>query len=132
MKKTDPKIPSSKYLKLITPLPRKLASILSQLRTGHTPLAKHLHHIRKIDSPVCPLCQQTDETVQHIILHCPAHDTARQTLRNSMGGRDINIMKLLTTPKTLKALFKYIVDMGRWHSAFNELLELEEEQGNRR
>jgi hypothetical protein len=132
MKKTDPKIPSNKYLKLITPLPRKLASILSQLRTGHTPLAKHLHRIGKIDSPVCPLCQQTDETVQHVMLHCPAHDAARQTLRNSTGGRDINITKLLTTPKTLKALFKYIADTGRWHSTFGELPELEEEQGNRR
>jgi hypothetical protein len=80
MKKTDPTTPSHKYIDLITTLPRKLASILSQLRTGHTPLAKHLHRIGKMNSPICPACQQSEETVQHFMLHCLAHQAARQTL----------------------------------------------------
>ena len=63
MKKTDPTTPSNKYIDLVTTLPRKLASILSQLRTGHTPLAKHLHHIGKTNSLICPACQQSNETV---------------------------------------------------------------------
>jgi hypothetical protein len=126
MKGTDPTTPSNKYLELITPLPRKLASILSQLRTGHTPLAKHLFRIGKIESPICPACQQVEETVQHLMLHCPVHNTARQTLRNNTGGRDINIMKLFTTAKTLRALFAYIAETGRWHSTFGDLPALEE------
>ena len=80
MMKTDPTMPSNKFISLITKLPRKLASILTQLRTGHAPLAKHLFHIGKIDSPTCPACQQSEETVQHFILHCTAHQAARQAL----------------------------------------------------
>jgi L-asparaginase II len=112
MKKTDPAAPSSKYIDLITGLPRKHASILTQLRTGHAPLAKHLFCIGKADSPVCPACQQADETIQHYILHCPAHQVARQNLRNSMGGRDVNIAKLFTMKKTLQALFRYAAETG--------------------
>jgi len=127
MKKTDPMTPSNKYLKLITPLPRKLTSTLLQLRTGHVPLAKHLHHIRKADSLTCPACQQAKETIQHFLLHCPAHNTARQTLHNNTGGRSIDITKLLTTPKTLCALFLYITETGRWQSTLGKLPTLEEE-----
>jgi hypothetical protein len=131
MKKMDPKTPSTKYIDLVMPLPRKLASVLSQLRMGHTPLAKHLHHIGKADSPTCPACQQDDETVQHLMLHCQANQAARQKLRNSMGGRDINLTKLFTTTKTLRALFTFITETGRWHSTFGDLPTLEEEQHRR-
>jgi hypothetical protein len=74
---------------------------------GHTPLAKHLHHIGKADSPICPACQQGKQTVQHFMLHCTAHQEARlrQGLCNSIGGRNINITKFTTTPNTLPALF---------------------------
>src|ERR1700733_10040780 len=128
MKNTDPTTPSRKYIDLITDLPRKIASILSQLRTGHAPLAKHLHRIGKIDSPLCPGCKQSDETVQHLLLHCTAHQAARQALRNSTGGREINITKLLTTPKTLPALFRYIAATGRFRNTFGDLPTLSEEQ----
>src|SRR3984885_9017425 len=86
MKKTDPTTPSRKYIDLIMDLPRKIASILSQLRMGHASLAKHLHCIGKIDSPLCPGCKQSDETVQRLLLHCTAHQAARQALCNSTGG----------------------------------------------
>jgi hypothetical protein len=120
MKKTDPTTPSRKYIDLITDLPRKIASILSQLRTGHAPLAKHLHWIGKSDSPICPDCQQSEETIQHFLLHCMAHQAARQALCNSTGGRDINIMKLLTMPKTLPALF----DISQRQDNSTTLLEI--------
>jgi hypothetical protein len=128
MEKTDPTTPSNKYIKLITNLPRKLASILTQLRTGHAPLAKHLHHIGKCNSPICPSCQQGEESVQHYLLHCPAHQRARQTLCNNTGGRDINITKLFTTPKMLRALFKFVMETGRFHSTFGDLPTIDEEQ----
>jgi zinc-binding in reverse transcriptase len=101
---TDPTTPSDKFIKLTTKLPKKLSTILTQLRTGHAPLAKHLHRIKKADSPICPACLQNSETIQHFMLHCPAHQEARQRLRNNTGGRDINIAKLFTSPKLLRAL----------------------------
>jgi hypothetical protein len=36
MKKTDPKTPSTKYIDLVTPLPRKLASVLSAENGAYT------------------------------------------------------------------------------------------------
>jgi hypothetical protein len=58
MKKTNPTAPAYAFLKLTAQLPRKLTSILTQLQTGHAPLAKHLHRIKKADSPMCPSCLQ--------------------------------------------------------------------------
>ena len=132
MMKTDPTTPSHRYVNLVTKLPRKLASILAQLRTGHAPLAKHLHRIGKTNSPICPACQQSEETVQHFILHCPAYQAARQTLRNNIGGRNIDITKILTSPKSLRALFKYVAETGRLHNTFGDLPEVGEEDRNGR
>jgi hypothetical protein len=44
-----------------------------------------------------------------------------------MGGRDINITKLLTTPKTLRALFKYMAETGRFCGTFGDIPSLDEE-----
>jgi hypothetical protein len=130
MKKTDPKTPSNKYITLITGLPRKLASILTQLQMGHAPLAKHLHHIGTSDSPICPACLQSDESVQHFMLHCPAHLGPQQMLQNNTGNRNIDLTKLLTSaaPKTQRALFKYIAKTGRFHNTFGELPTLKKTQ----
>ena len=54
------------------------------------------------------------------MLHCMAHQPARQALHNSMGGRDINITKLLTMPKMLPALFWYIATTGPFCNIFRE------------
>jgi hypothetical protein len=128
MKKTDPMAHSSKYIDLITELPKKLASILSQLRTGHAPLAKHLHRIGIADSPTCPVCLQADESIQHYLLHCPAHQAAQETLWHKTGG-NTNITKLLTTTKSLRALFKYVDETGRFYNTFGNLPAMKEKQG---
>jgi hypothetical protein len=49
-----------------------------------------------------------------------------------MGGRDVNITKLFTTRKMLRALFRYAAETGRWKGTFRELPELNEEQGKER
>jgi hypothetical protein len=112
---------SNTYLTMTTPLPRKAVSILTQIRMGHALLAKHLHHIGKADSPTCPACQQHDKTIEHLILHCPAHHDARQTLHNKVGEENIVIAKLLTMLKTLQALFHFIVMTGHFHSTFEDI-----------
>ncbi|KAJ7932019.1 hypothetical protein B0H13DRAFT_2308170 [Mycena leptocephala] len=40
----DQKLPAGSYIALADNLPHSLAVLLLQLRTGHVPLAKHLHH----------------------------------------------------------------------------------------
>jgi ribonuclease HI len=127
MKTTDPTAPSKEFLKLTKQLPRKLTSILTQLRTGHAPLAKHLYRIKKADSPLCPDCLQDIESVQHYMLHCTTHHIARQELRNNTGGRDINLAKFFTSPKLLRPLFKYIAATGRFHNDLEQLPFLQED-----
>ena len=124
MKKTDPTASSHNYIKLTSKLPRKHTSILTQLRTGHIPLAKHLHRIGKCDSPICPDCLWSSESVQHFMLHCPAHQEARQRLRNKTGDRNIDITEIFTKPDKLQALFKYVAETGRLRNTFNNIPEL--------
>lgn len=59
---------SRSYWKLSRNLPRKLLSILTQLRTGHAPLCLHLHRICQADSPECPCCKRHPKTVIHYLM----------------------------------------------------------------
>ncbi|KAJ7158439.1 hypothetical protein C8R46DRAFT_836987, partial [Mycena filopes] len=89
---------------------------LLQLRTGHIPLAKHLHKIQKAESPVCPCCRQADESVEHYLVHCPAHNDARRELYRT-GGRNARVMsKLMGQPELLPHLFRYLARTGRFHT----------------
>ncbi|KZT63681.1 hypothetical protein DAEQUDRAFT_636083, partial [Daedalea quercina L-15889] len=63
----DPDLLSKKYVML----PHKQASILIQLQTEHVPLQKYLYRIQKAESPFCPNCGETRETVHHYLLECP-------------------------------------------------------------
>ncbi|KDR70527.1 hypothetical protein GALMADRAFT_37353, partial [Galerina marginata CBS 339.88] len=89
-----------------------------QLRTGHAPLAKHLHRIGKIDSPQCPCCRQEEETVHHFLIRCPAHRAARSTMIREAGRAAASMTELLSQPKLLPALFKFIAKSGRLRAVF--------------
>ncbi|KAF7348328.1 putative RNA-directed DNA polymerase from transposon X-element [Mycena sanguinolenta] len=80
IKEIDPSLPSNKFLKLTTPLPRKHASLLFQLRAQHIPLSKHLFRLKKSPTPLCLCCGRVDETVDHFLHFCPAHAAARSKL----------------------------------------------------
>ena len=132
MKNLKPTVPSKKYLMLITPLLRKATSILSQLRMGHVPLAKHLHHIGKANSLTCPACTQNKESIQHYILHCPAYHQARQQLYKNTGGRDINIKKLFSRLKTMQVLFQFITATQHFLSTHGDIPALRDKREERR
>lgn len=44
----------------------------------------HVHRINRSDTPLCPRCAERNETVVHLILHCPAHRIARGELRRRL------------------------------------------------
>jgi hypothetical protein len=124
IKDVDDSLPSNKFRKLTAALPRKHASLLFQLRSHHAPLAKHLHRLNKLPSSNCPCCGQHDETVEHFLHFCPAHDAARRQLR--AANRLAAFTKhLLSDPDLLPLLFRYIQRTGRFHSVFGDFKQLE-------
>ena len=75
LRRLDPTMPSSKFAALVNNLPRRHASVLMQLRTGHVPLNHHLARIRKIVSPACPLEDATHNMKRCITLSLSAQHT---------------------------------------------------------
>jgi hypothetical protein len=112
----DKTLPSNAYLKLVKHMTRRQSSLLIRLRTGHSPLNRHLWNIKVADSPGCTACgRDEDETVRHFLVLCPAHENARMVLRNTIGARNAsNIPLLLTHRKFLRPLFKFVDSTGRF------------------
>jgi hypothetical protein len=67
-------------------LNREEAGILSQLRTGHTPLNDSLARIGVEDSAMC-MCNTGIETAQHFLFYCPKWTDKRRRFRETMGER---------------------------------------------
>ena len=115
MKYTDLKSPSPTYIHNISPLPRKTASLITQLQSGHIPLNKYLFRIGKSTTTTCPACNQANKTVLHYLLHCPAYYSHRQALRFETGGNTIAIGRLLNKPNHLKAVARYVTKTRRFN-----------------
>ena len=116
-----PDLPRQNYFMAIAKLSRKHTSIITQLVTGHIPLAKHLHRINKADSPICPCCHEHEETVSHFILHCPTHRTARATLFEGTSHAERNLPQLLSTDKARSRLLNFIAHTTHLRSVFGDV-----------
>jgi hypothetical protein len=125
-KNIDPSLPSRKYLQLINNMPRKHASILTQLRTKHIPLNAYLYRFKKVDSPLCPGCRRADETVHHFLALCPAHNHARRNLLQAAHLPFIDTSALLSTKILLPHLLRYIAQTKRLKSIYGDLKALPE------
>ncbi|KAJ6619243.1 hypothetical protein B0H10DRAFT_1793786, partial [Mycena sp. CBHHK59/15] len=94
------------------------------LHTGHCILNKHLHRIKKSETPLCPCCFQTDETIHHFLLTCPAHHNARCTLHR-LGGQDSHhVNKLLSKPTLLPLLFQFIARTTHFRNVFGDIPDM--------
>jgi hypothetical protein len=117
----DLSMPSNRFRKLVDYLPRKHANLLMQLRTGHAPLNKLLYTIKCTDSPVCPACEDAHETVHHFLLSCPAYEHHRRDLFYKLNRGSRSLHTLLSHPKAIKLLFKYIARTGRFKSSLGDM-----------
>jgi len=63
-----------KYRKVLAKVDHCTSSLWMQLKTGHVGLNVHLHRINISKTPLCPLCKQYNETVDHVLRHCRAYD----------------------------------------------------------
>ena len=57
-------------------LQRHQQTVLFRLRTGHCRLLSHLHRLKMAYTDQCP-CGTGPQTPEHVLLHCPAHETLR-------------------------------------------------------
>ena len=71
--RTTDKIPTKSLLRLNR---NRLRQVL-QVLTGHGNLAKHRYKMGKVQSPICPKCQEAVDTPQHYVGECPAYLTTR-------------------------------------------------------
>ena len=117
----DKTMPSKGFLKLVKGLSRKKASILFQLRSGHTLLRVHLFRIKQADSPRCEWCKGADETVHHYLMVCPAHAEARRAMVAAGGRHTLIVGKVLNTEKLLLPLFQYIARTKRFTETLGDI-----------
>jgi ribonuclease HI len=117
----DPSLPSHKFLKLVADLPRRQASFIFQLRTGHVPLNHHLHRIKKSPTPTCPHCPTKRETVTHFLIFCRAHAKHRNTLNDKLKWKARNLSTLLAEPIGIKPLLAFTHATKRFQETFGNL-----------
>ncbi|KNZ77096.1 hypothetical protein J132_06974 [Termitomyces sp. J132] len=70
-------------------IPRRQASLLTQLRTRHCLLNQYLYQSKKVNSPTCKACNRADETVEHYLLHCATYQRQWQELSGSADDRGL-------------------------------------------
>ncbi|KAG2052019.1 hypothetical protein BDR06DRAFT_938349 [Suillus hirtellus] len=114
-------MPSEKYIKLVNGLPKRTSSIYIQLRTRHIPLNHHLHRISKSNSPNCPICPGTKETIHHYLFDCPQYRQERHILSNALRRDATSISYILTSEKAIPHLSKFINSTGRFKPTFGEM-----------
>lgn len=117
----DPGLPSKAFRKLTATLPRKQASILFQLRSGHIPLQSHLYRIKKVPSPTCAHCGNHEETVHHFLLACHSHRRARDILRKKVGRNAESLPFILSSATAMTPLFEYIHATGRLKDIYGDI-----------
>lgn len=115
-KRTDPSLPSRKFVELISnkKLSRATASKMFQLRTGHIPLNAYLHRFKRKASANCPACGAERETPQHFLLECPAYAYERGKLKARRGSKEKKIAELLSKEDGMAALAGYIQATDRF------------------
>ncbi len=119
--KIDAKLPSHSYLRSTDQLTHAQASILMQLRTGHIPLNQFLHRIGKVDSPACPACKGSDESVHHYLFDCPSHAYARHGLARTLGKHSKSLKHVLGNERAFKTVLKFVRETGRLKDVYGDL-----------
>ncbi|PBK93328.1 hypothetical protein ARMGADRAFT_1012254 [Armillaria gallica] len=117
-----------RYRKLATSLPRKITSILTQLRTRHIGLNHHLFNICCIESPACPNCSHPNKSIHHYLIRCPTFQNKHETLQRSMGisRTMLTAKQILSKQKNLPHLIQYLNDTRHFKTTFGTFPDVED------
>ncbi|KAF5317581.1 hypothetical protein D9619_013186 [Psilocybe cf. subviscida] len=116
-----PSTSSARLSRKLATLPRKHTSLITQIITGHIPLAHHLSRIGSEESAICPCCHEQDETIAHYFLHCPVHSAPRAQMFARIPRQSQNLTHMLSTPPLRRCLLTFISRTGRFRSVFGTL-----------
>ncbi len=101
---------------------RRADVIITRLRLDHNGLGAK-NFANKNETPICRACRDEDEpeTLMHFIYHCPALDTQRKVLSDTILRLNVtdSIYTLLFPPQdkeneVYNALLQYIKDTDYW------------------
>ena len=113
LKSIDNTTLSKKYLRLISRLDRRQASLLFQLCSGQVSLNQHLFCIKKSDTPVCPNCQGiTVESMKHFLINCLFYRHERHTLHTKLRCNASSLSFLLSGPVAALPVLKFVHATG--------------------
>ncbi|KAL8280739.1 hypothetical protein RQP46_006743 [Phenoliferia psychrophenolica] len=111
-RRVDSHAPSKHTLRLHEGLPRRLSSLLTQLRTGRSHLRAHLFKTHVASDPLCD-CGAL-ETTAHFFLECTLYETERAHLRTEIAPDKLGLALLLSQRKHVRATLRFAIDSGRF------------------
>jgi ribonuclease HI len=117
----DPTLPSGGYIKATLGLNRRQTSVLTQLRTDHTPLNGHLFRIKRAESPHCPHCPHITETTNHFLFLCRKYATQRHKLVLALKRKAFSKRHILSDPAAIRHTLNYINDTGRLKHIYGDI-----------
>jgi len=95
MERIDTTFPFNDFCKRHCKLTQGQASTLFQIRSGHFPLNAYLHRINRSETKYCQRCEPEEgaqeETVDHFLFKCKAHNVCRWNLAKTIEGQHLNL-----------------------------------------
>lgn len=122
IKALDPSHMSKSFLRLTGCLCKMNTAIYTQLHTGHAPLNKHLHQIKKSATPNCLQCEgEQAETVHHYLFDCTRYNREHHILGLKLSHNALSMYHLLSNKSAQQALFCYIDSTKCLHTTFSDI-----------
>lgn len=112
---------STKYVDTISTMSKNRAGLITQLRTGHVGLNKHLHRMGRANSPDCPHCPGVPETVLHFVIQCPKYREHRREMRCLDPRTARNLATFVGRTKYFPMLLRYIDSTERLKDTFGRV-----------
>jgi len=120
-KTIDPDLPAPSYIKATNGLNRRQISVLTQMRTGHNSLNKHLHRIKRADSPRCPHCPNAYEDATHVLFRCWKYATQRHQLALTLKRKAYSIQHLLSNRSAIRHTLNFLNKTGRFRATYGDI-----------
>ncbi|KAH7918762.1 hypothetical protein BV22DRAFT_1024058 [Leucogyrophana mollusca] len=95
--------------------------ICAGLTSNHIPLNQHLHHIAVADSPCCPACPETDESLHHFLFDCPQYAQEHHVFGRAIGQEATSLSYILTEEHALGLLIQFVNATVQLRHTFSEV-----------